>query len=133
MQRTLATVSKVTLSVIYDQLTDYAPNDFDGHTSVRRFRPATSLLPYQKHPNKVSNVDHLCSLIATLACADGTTQDQDRLKGIFIDRVLVATGDVAGTRRFSERPSRFTRRHANSLHGIARQFIKRIVLLIVHV
>ena len=66
-----------------------------------------------------SDVENLGSLIASLACADGKFPDQDWLKGSRANRGLLGLSEVAGSPRIGEWLGKLTRRHADSLRGIA--------------
>ena len=133
MQRILPRPRKVELDVTDERLTDHGGLTF-LMAAARRLQLFVLLhrfLPCKQRRRGASDIENLWSLIGTLACGDGTLQDQDRLKGNRANRVLLGLREVAGSRRMGEWLSRLTGRHADSLRGIATRLARLIAPLII--
>ena len=133
MQRIHPRARKVELDVTEERLTARGGLTFLMAAARRLQLMAllTRFLPCKQRQNGASDLENLWSLIATLACGDGTLQDQDRLKDSRADRVLLGLRAVAGSRRMGEWLGKLTRRHADSLRGIATRLARLIAPLII--
>lgn len=133
MKRILPRPRKVALDTTDDCLTDHGGLTF-LMAAARRLQliPLLSRFLFCKRRQRgASDVENLWSLIATLACGDGTLQDQDRLKGSRANRALLGLRHVAGSRRMGEWLSKLTTRHADSLRGLATRLARLIAPTII--
>ena len=128
MQSILPDLPKVDLDVTDDRLTDHGGLVFLA-AAARRLGLIERLgrfLPCKRRRVGASDAENLWSLVAALACGDGTLQDQDRLKDNRADRAVLGLGEVAGSRRMGEWLQKLRERHADSLRGIATDLARRV-------
>lgn len=133
MKSILPRARKLELGMTKERLTDHGGLVFLA-AAARRLGLLRSLgffLRCKQRCRGASDAENLWSLIATLACGDGTLQDQDRLKRNRADRLQLGLKEVAGSRRIGEWLGKMTSRHADSLRGIATRIAQLIAPAIV--
>ena len=133
MQSILFSNKKIHLEFTDDRLTDQGGLIFllEAAKRLGLFRLLSLFLSCKRRRRGASDMENLWSLVASLACGDGTLQDQDRLKGNRANRELLELTQVAGSRRMGEWLGKLRSRHVDSLRGIATALAKRVIPTII--
>lgn len=133
MKSILPRPRKVTLDVTDDRLTDSGGLTFLTAAARRLavFPLLRRFLPCKQRRRGASDAENLWSMIALLACGDGTLQDHDRLRDHRANRTLLGLGHVAGSRRLGDWLRQMRRRHAESLRGIATALAVKVAPLVI--